>query len=103
MLWGVHTYPNQVVSSHSMGSILRHGDIEWVFECLITSSKPHLKFSNYPNEIEQLFSKYERVFGYLVPRRPPDKGVEHIIELYVGIQPIKMNPYRHRKRIRYDI
>ena len=36
VLRGMHTFPNQVVSSHNMRSILRHGDIEWVVECLIT-------------------------------------------------------------------
>ena len=80
---GMHTYPNQVVSSHSMRSILRHGDIEWSAECLITYSKPHLKVSKHPKEIEQLLSKYERFFGDLPPRVPPNIGVEHIIELEI--------------------
>ena len=84
LLRGMHTYPNQVVSSHSMRSILRHGDIEWVVECLIIYYKPHLKFSNHPKEIEHLLSKYERVFGDLPPGRPPDIVVKHIIELEIG-------------------
>ena len=29
LLRGMHTYPNQVVSSHSMRFILRYGEIEW--------------------------------------------------------------------------
>ena len=29
LLRGMHTYPNQVLCSHNMRSILRHGDIEW--------------------------------------------------------------------------
>ena len=48
-------------------------------------------------------SKYEKVFGDLPPRRPPDRGVEHIIELEIGTQPIKMHPYRHPKRILDEI
>ena len=36
---GKHTYPNQVVTCNSMISILRHGDIEWDYECHITSPK----------------------------------------------------------------
>ena len=35
--------------------------------------------------------------------RPPDRGVEHIIELDIGTQTIKMHPYRHPKRILDDI
>ena len=34
VLKGINTYPNQVVSSHSLKYILRHGDIEWDTECL---------------------------------------------------------------------
>ena len=99
LLRGMHTYLNQVVSSHGMRTILRHGDIEWVVECLITSPKPHLDISKHPKEIEKLLSKYEKVFVYLPPRRPPNRGVEHIIELEIGTQPIKMHPYRHLERI----
>ena len=103
LLRGMHTYPNQVVSSHSMRFILRPGDIEWVSEFLITYSKPHLKVSKHPQETEQLLSKYEMVFGDLPLRRPPYRGMDHIIELEIGTQPIKMQPYRHPKRIQDDI
>ena len=103
MLRGMHTYPNQVVSSHNMRTLLRHGDIEWAAEFLITSPKPHLNISKHPKEIEKLLSKYEKVFGDLPPVRPLDRGVKHIIELDIGTQPIKMNPYRHPKRIQDEI
>ena len=53
-----------------------------------------MKVSNHPKDIEQLLSKYEKVFGDLPPGRPPDRGVEHIIELEIGTQPIKMYLYR---------
>ena len=48
-------------------------------------------------------SKYEKVFGDLPPGRLPDRGVEHSIELEIGTQPIKIQPYRHPKRIRDEI
>ena len=54
LLRGMHTYPNQVVSSHNMRNILRHGDIEWNYECLFTSPKPHLNISKNPKDIEEL-------------------------------------------------
>ena len=44
-------------------------------------------------------SKYERVFRDLPLAIPPDRGVEHIIELEIGTQPIKMHPDKHPKRI----
>ena len=80
---GMHTYPNQVVSSHSMKSILRNGEIECDVECLITYSKPHLKVSKNPKEIKQLLGNYEKVFGDLPQGRPPDRGVKHIIQLEI--------------------
>ena len=63
MLRGMHTYTNQLVYFHGMRTILRHGDIEWDDECLITSPKPHFNISKNPKEIEKLLSKYEKVFG----------------------------------------
>ena len=97
------TYPNQVVSSHIMRSILRHGDIEWADEFLITSPKTHLHIVKHPKEIEELLSKYEKVFRDFPRGRPPNRGVEHIIKLEIGTHPIKMNPYRHTKRIQDNI
>ena len=75
LLRGMHTYPNQVVSSHNMRTILRHGDIEWADECLITSPKTHLKIFNNPKDIDKLLSKYEKVFRDLPLGRPPDRVV----------------------------
>ena len=50
-----------------------------------------------------MLSKYENVFGDIPPGRPLDRGAEHGIELEIGTQPIKMNPYRHPSRILYEI
>jgi len=35
LLWGIHSYPPQTVSSHRMEVDLRHGDVEWVVEMRI--------------------------------------------------------------------
>ena len=69
----------------------------------MTYPKPKLNISKHRKEIAQLLSKYEKVFGYLPPGRPPNRGVEHIVELEIGTQPIKMHPYRHPKRIQDEI
>ena len=47
--------------------------------------------------------KYEKVSRDVPPGRPPNRAVEHDIELDIGIQPIKMHPYRHPKRTQDDI
>ena len=48
-------------------------------------------------------SKYDNVFGDIPLGRPLDRGVEHSIELDIGTQPIKIQPYRHPKRIQDEI
>ena len=50
-----------------------------------------------------MFGKCEKVFGDLPLGRQADRGVERIIKLKIGEQPIKMHPYRNPKRIQDDI
>ena len=57
-----------------MRYILRHGDIEWNFECHITSPIPNIKVVEHPKEIEKLLQKYEKLFRDLPHGRPPDRG-----------------------------
>ena len=35
VLWAMHHYPPNIVSSHSMEVVMWHGDIEWEVECYI--------------------------------------------------------------------
>ena len=46
VLKGINTYPNQVIFAKSMRSVMRHGDIEWVVECQITTKGTTAKFSS---------------------------------------------------------
>ena len=87
---GKHTYPKQVVNCNSMRSILRHGDIEWVIECYITSTKKKIRFVKHPKDIETLLHKYEFFFRDLPHGRPHDRGVEHNIVLEEGTSPIQI-------------
>lgn len=47
--------------------------------------------------------KYEKVFSEIPPGRPPDRGIEHIIELEEGAKPVMITPYRHPKRLKDEI
>ena len=51
VLKGINTYPNQVVSSHSLRYIIRHGDIEWDVECTITSQGTTIGISHHHEDI----------------------------------------------------
>ena len=87
VLMGFNTYPKQVISSHSMRSLLRHGDIEWVFECLVSTKGTSFKVAQYLEDIQNLLGKYKGVFGDLPHGRPLDILVEHKIELEIGTSP----------------
>ena len=100
VLRGVNTYPKQVVSSHSMRSILRHCDIEWDVECHITTEGNSINFSYYPKDIKKLLHKHKGVFEDLPHGRSQDHGIEHIIELEVVTLPIKIHPYKHPKKLK---
>ena len=65
VLRGVNTHPKQVVSVHSMRSILRHGDIEWDSECHITTEGNSINVSYYPKDIKKLLHKHKGFFEKL--------------------------------------
>ena len=103
MLRGINTYPKKVVSSHTMRSILRHGDIEWDVEFLITTQVTTLDIAQYHEDINKLLQNDKKVFGDLPCGKPLDWGLEHIIELEIGTSPIKFHPYKHPKRFKDEI
>ena len=86
---GHHTYPKKVVNCNSMRSILRHGDIEWDFECYITSPKPKIRIVKHLKEIETLLHKNEKVFRDLPHGRPPDRGEEHLQHLDIVLKTLQ--------------
>ena len=47
--------------------------------------------------------KYDRVFSDIPPGRPPDRGIEHIIELEEDTKPMMVTPYIHPKRLKDEI
>ena len=65
VLKGMNTYPNQVIYTNSMRSILKHGDIEWDVECHITNEGTTPKVSYHPKDIKNLLHKHKGVFENL--------------------------------------
>jgi hypothetical protein len=68
-------------------------------ECLITTKKEADGRQKYQTKIGILLSQYELIFGSIPPRRPPERGFEHMIELE-GATPMIIAPYRHPKRFK---
>ena len=55
VLRGVNTYLKKVVTTHSMGYIIMHGDIEWDVECRITTEGTYVNVSYKPKDIKNMF------------------------------------------------
>ena len=52
------------------------------------------KKTKYPLDIQKLRVKHSKVFGDILLGRPPDRGIEHIIELEEGAKPIMITSIR---------
>ena len=70
----MNTYPPTSVTSHRMEAVLRHGDIEWATECLVTFRKPPDEATQHPTDIEALLQKNKAIFGDLPAGQPPNRG-----------------------------
>ena len=46
-------------------------------------------------EIQNLLQKHESIFQDLPMQLPPERNIEHIIEIKPGSSPIKVKPYRY--------
>lgn len=57
----------------------------------------------YHLDIQQLRTKHSKVFSDLPHGRPPNRGIEHIIELEEGTKTIMITPYRHPKQLKDEI
>ena len=47
--------------------------------------------------------KHYKVFSEIPPGRPPNRRIEHIIELEEGAKPMIVTPYRYPKQLKDEI
>jgi len=47
----MHQYPPNIISSHSMEEVMRHGDIEWAVECYISDRELPDRHRQHPDDI----------------------------------------------------
>jgi hypothetical protein len=103
VLRSMSTRAPRAVSVKRMEWIFHHSDVAYDAECLITTQKDSEGQQHYHPQIERLLRHYEPVFGPIPPRRPPDRGFEHTIELEPGATSMIIVPYRHPKRFKDEI
>lgn len=91
----MHSYPPQIVSAHRIEADLRHGDIEWAMDLRILETGAPTR-PMHP-DILALLERHQGVFGEIPLGRPPDRGLEHTIELEEGVHAVITTPYQHPK------
>ena len=87
----------RTISFRWLERLARHNNIEWAKICALMPTQEEQHKTKYHPDIQKLRIKYEKVFSEIPLSRPPDRGIEHIIELEEGAKPIMITPYRHPK------
>lgn len=99
---GISDGSPRVISSKKMERTLRHGQVEWMAQCLILD-KTTSKGKSIHIDIQPILKGHKKVFSDIPPGLPPKRGFEHFIELEEGTKLVVTTPYRHpniRKRLR---
>ena len=93
----------RVVSLKQMQSFFRHDQVQWAAEFRVMPEVIEQHKQEYPPDVQKIITKHTKVFGEIPPGRPPDRGIEHVIELEEGANPVIITPYRHPKRYKDEI
>ncbi len=87
----------RTISFRQLERLAKHNNIEWPAICALMRTQEGQHKTEYHPDIQKLRIKYGKVFSEIPPSKPPDRGIEHIIELEEGVKPIMITPYRHPK------
>ena len=87
----------RTISFRWLERLARHNIIEWATICALMPTQEEQHKIEYHPDIQKLRIKYEKVFSEIPLGKPPDRGIEHIIELEEGAKPIMITPYQHPK------
>ncbi|XP_059073375.1 uncharacterized protein LOC131874148 [Cryptomeria japonica] len=93
----------RVVSLKQMERLIHHDQVQWATKILVMLEVMDQQKQEYPLEVLSLLTKHSKVFGDIPPGRPPDRGIEHVIELEEGVKPVITTPYKHPKRYKDEI
>ena len=92
------------ISAQWMEAILRHDDIVWAAQCLISTKLMKGQQTDYQDdELHTVFDKHSTVFISIPPGIPLHRGFEYTIELEEGAKPIITTPYCHPRRFKNEI
>jgi len=86
---------NQVTSSSQMMKLSRKGAPAYVVQCHQLEMLSANMTREVSPEIQDLIWKHEKVFQDLPIKMPPNREIEHTIEVKAGSDPINVKPYRY--------
>lgn len=93
----------KVITLKRMERLIKHDMVERAAECKLMLSYEDQHTTPYHSDVPELRVKHTKVFNGIPPGKPPDRGIEHIIEPEEGTKPIMNTPYRHPKRLKDEI
>lgn len=94
-LHGFQAPENQIVSSSQMMKMIRRGAPTYVVQCHQLEMLSANMTNEESPEIQGLIRKHEKVFQDLPMKMPPNREIEHTIEVKAGSDPVNIKPYRY--------
>jgi hypothetical protein len=96
--------PTQIISSQQMEKLIRKGAPSYVAHCHQMELLTTKIVKSQDPEIQALIQKHDKVFQDLPMKMPPNRNIEHIIEVkpdstLVNIRPY-LYPYHHKTEIK---
>lgn len=93
----------KLINHKRMERLIRHDMVDWAAECKLMRTYEEQHKTPYHSDIQEIRVKHTKVFSDIPLGNPPDRGIEHIIELEEGTKPIMITPYWHPKRLKDEI
>ena len=94
-LYGFQPLLTQLVTSHQMEKILCKGSPTYILQCQEMDILTCEGEMDKQPKIQELIKKHCRVFQELPMEIPPNRKIEHIIEIELGTKPTTSKPYRY--------
>jgi hypothetical protein len=85
----------QVVSSQQMEKMIQKGATAYFIQCQNIAIQESKQDDSKTSDIQDLIQKHKKVFQDLPMELPPQRRIEHIIEVKPGSSPVKVRPYRY--------
>ena len=78
-----------------MEKLIRKGASTYVIQCRQMEGQDLEQDESQEEKIQELLQKHEKVFQNLPMQLPPERSIEHIIEVKPGLNLVKVKPYRY--------